>query len=104
MVFQRIARGDQPPHPVEIEPAQRFEADLAVAVMGGIERAAEQANRHARFGVRQREVFVRQMCLKDRDAQRGAPAFGAAAVAELVTRVAASLAMIARPVFIVFSP
>jgi len=40
--FQRVLRRDQPPDLVEPEPSQRLAADVQMAVMGGVERAAEQ--------------------------------------------------------------
>jgi hypothetical protein len=40
--LQRILRRDQPPNFVEAEAFQGFEADMAMAIMGGVERAAEQ--------------------------------------------------------------
>jgi hypothetical protein len=40
--LQRILRRNKPPHLVEPEPLQRFEADVQVTGMGGIEGAAEQ--------------------------------------------------------------
>ena len=42
--LQRILRRDQPPHLVEAEALQGFEADMAVARMRRVERAAEQAD------------------------------------------------------------
>ena len=42
--FERVLRRDQPPHLVEVEPLQRLEADMAVAGMGRVEGAAEQAD------------------------------------------------------------
>src|SRR4051812_42655841 len=42
--FERILRADQPPDVIEAEQLQRQQADMAVAVMGWVERAAEQAD------------------------------------------------------------
>src|SRR5579872_2167946 len=42
--LERILRRHQPPHLVEPEPPQRLKAQLYVAAMGRIERAAEQAD------------------------------------------------------------
>ena len=43
-VLQGVLRRDEPPDPVEIEALQRIERHGAVAAMGRIERAAEQAD------------------------------------------------------------
>jgi hypothetical protein len=42
--FERILRADQPPDVIEAEQLQRQQADVAVAVMGRVEGAAEQAD------------------------------------------------------------
>jgi len=42
--LQRILRRDEPPDLVELEMAQRLAADVQVAAMGRVERAAEQAD------------------------------------------------------------
>jgi hypothetical protein len=42
--LQRILRRDQPPDLVEAEALQRLAADMQMALMGGIEGAAEQAD------------------------------------------------------------
>src|SRR5262245_9750325 len=58
-VLQGVARGDQPPHPVELEPPQRFVADRAMGLMRRIERAAEEPDAHAgRCLRRPRALFV----------------------------------------------
>ena len=52
--LQRVLRRDQPPHFVEAEALQRLQADVPMAGMGRVERAAQQADaprrgaRHAR--------------------------------------------------------
>ena len=46
-ILQRIAGGDEPPHPIEPEPMHRQETGRAVRRMRRIERAAEQADAHA---------------------------------------------------------
>src|ERR1700712_882965 len=46
--FQRILRRHQPPDLVEAEPLQRHLADMHMAFMRRIERAAEQPDPHAR--------------------------------------------------------
>jgi hypothetical protein len=40
--FQRVLRRDEPPDFVELDAAQRLAADMEMALMGRIERAAEQ--------------------------------------------------------------
>ena len=45
--LERIARRDQPPDPVELQPLHREQADGAVRGMRRIEGAAEQADAHA---------------------------------------------------------
>src|SRR6185295_5596201 len=47
-VLQRIAWGDEPPHPVEIEPLQRREADVEVSLMRRVERPSQETNAHVR--------------------------------------------------------
>jgi hypothetical protein len=42
--LQRILRRDQPPYLVEPKPLQGFEADMAMALMGRVERAAEKTD------------------------------------------------------------
>ena len=42
--FQRILRRDEPPDLVEIQALQRFEADMAMTLMRGVEGAAEEAD------------------------------------------------------------
>ena len=44
VALQRVLRRDQPPDLVEAEPPQRLEADVAMAFMGRIERAAQEAD------------------------------------------------------------
>ncbi len=46
--FERIAGRHQPPDPVEAEPRQREAGNKRVALVRRIERAAEEANAHAR--------------------------------------------------------
>ena len=46
--FQRIAGRHQPPDPVEAEPRQREAGNKRVALVRRIERAAEEADAHAR--------------------------------------------------------
>jgi hypothetical protein len=57
--LQRVLRRHQPPDRVEIEALQRFEADVTVAFMGGVEGAAEQADA-ARGEFAEREALWRQ--------------------------------------------
>ena len=58
--LERVLRRDQPPHLVEPEPLQRLEADMAMALVRGIERAAQKADaarrvpRHARHRMESR--------------------------------------------------
>src|SRR5260221_13277835 len=40
--LQWVLRRDQPPHLIEREPSQRLAADMEMAAMGRIERAAEE--------------------------------------------------------------
>ena len=47
MILQRIARRHQPPHPIELQPLQREQADGAMRGMRRIERAAKQPDAHA---------------------------------------------------------
>ena len=53
--LQRILRRDQPPHLIEPERPQAHQADLPVALMGGIEGAAEYADAHPGEMLRQRD-------------------------------------------------
>jgi hypothetical protein len=46
-LLERVLRRDQPPHLVEAEPAQGLETDPVMALMGRIERAAEQPDPEA---------------------------------------------------------
>src|SRR5262249_18436602 len=46
--LERVLRRHQPPYIVEAQPLERDLADIDVAVMGGIERAAEQPDAQAR--------------------------------------------------------
>src|SRR4249919_3133587 len=59
VALQRVLRRDQPPHFVEAEAFQRFEADMTVAFVRGIERAAEQADAAARIARHARHRVVR---------------------------------------------
>src|SRR5262249_31770944 len=56
-LLERIARTDEPPNLIEPEPLYGGEADLAGALMGWIERAAEETNAH--MGGRHRHPQVR---------------------------------------------
>src|SRR6202166_4928859 len=47
LFLERIARGNEPPHAVELQPLDREQADRAMRVMRRIERAAEQPDPHA---------------------------------------------------------
>lgn len=49
--FERVLRGNQPPDAVKPQPVQRLTADLHMALMGRIERAAEQAHPGRRAGI-----------------------------------------------------
>jgi len=51
LAFQRILRRHQPDDAVEPQPHARRFGDMAMAFMGRIERAAEQADLHAAFQV-----------------------------------------------------
>src|SRR4029453_8714804 len=42
--LERVLRRDQPPDFVQAEPLQRLEADMAMALVRGIERAAQKAD------------------------------------------------------------
>ena len=55
-VLQRIAGRDDPPQLVERQPAQRDLGDQRMAGMRRVERAAEQADRHALLGMRHAQV------------------------------------------------
>jgi hypothetical protein len=46
-VLERIARGDQPPDAVELEPFERQQAGGEVGLVRRIESSAEQADPHA---------------------------------------------------------
>ena len=46
-IFQRIARRDQPPHPVELQSLHRQQAGSEMGLMRRIESSTEQADPHA---------------------------------------------------------
>jgi hypothetical protein len=55
-ILERIAGGDQPPDPVELEPPEREQRGAQMRLMWWIESAAEQADPHA-GGVRRQQPF-----------------------------------------------
>ena len=55
-VLQRVAGRDDPPQLIERQPAQRDLGDQRMAGMRRVERAAEQADRHALLGMRHAQV------------------------------------------------
>ena len=56
--LQRVLRRDQPPHRIEPQAVERQPADEDMALVGRIERAAEQADRAAGGVFEQGEVFA----------------------------------------------
>ncbi len=57
-VLQRIARRDNPPELVELQPAQRDFRHQRVARMGRIERSAKQPDSHALFNERHAQMRI----------------------------------------------
>src|SRR5687767_7617292 len=59
-VLQRIARRHQPPQPVELQPFYREQTCAEVGLVRRVERAAKQADAHARRVQRQDEARTRR--------------------------------------------